>query len=368
MSINILLIIGALLVSMLCGFVAIPSILDYCKDKNLYDVPNARKMHKTLVPRLGGVSFMPSMVLAFVMAVLIMSDDHDHKFVQVNLWSLYFLVGLLIIYSVGLVDDLIGLSANIKFVVQIIAAAILPLSNLYINNLYGLFGIHAVPFWVGAPITVFVIVFVCNAFNLIDGIDGLCAGLAEVALAGFMYLFFMEGLYVYCILIAGLMGVLIPYIFYNLFGRVDKGRKIFMGDSGSLTLGFILGFLFVKYSMCNPQVMCYVCDRMPSAYTLLIIPTFDVVRVVLHRLRARCPIFDADKNHIHHKMMRAGLTMHQALLVILGLALAYIALNMAVYPWVGFTGIFVLDIVLYTALHEGLNVAIKHRETTDRTA
>lgn len=365
MPIHILLIIGALLVSMLCGFIAIPSILDYCKDKNLYDIPNSRKMHKTLVPRLGGVSFMPSMLLAFVMAVLVMSGDYDHKFIQVNLWSLYFLIGLLIIYSVGLVDDLIGLSANIKFVVQIVAAVILPMSSLYVNNLYGLFGIHEISFWVGASITVFIIVFVCNAFNLIDGIDGLCAGLAEVALAGFMYLFFIEGLYVYCILIAGLMGVLVPYLYYNLFGRVDKGRKIFMGDSGSLTLGFILGFLFVKYSMCNPYVMCYVCDRMPSAYTLLIIPTFDVVRVVLHRIRARRPIFDADKNHIHHKMMRAGLSMHQALLVILGLALAYIVLNWAVYPLIGFTGIFLLDILLYTALHMGLNVAIKRSKTSE---
>ncbi|AGB27732.1 UDP-N-acetylmuramyl pentapeptide phosphotransferase/UDP-N-acetylglucosamine-1-phosphate transferase [Prevotella dentalis DSM 3688] len=355
MTLYILLILGALGISMGCGFVAIPVILDYCKEKKLYDIPNSRKMHKTLIPRLGGVSFLPSMLIAFILALLVMAYDRQSKLLSINLWSLYFMVGLLVIYFVGLIDDLIGLGANLKFAAQLIAATVLPLSNLYINNLYGLFGLHEIPFWAGAPLTVLAIVFICNAMNLIDGIDGLCAGLTEIALAGFMYAFYEERIYVYCILIAGLMGALVPYLYYNLWGKESRNRKIFMGDSGSLTLGFILGFLFVKYSMNNPTVMYYAPERMPFAMTLLLTPTFDVVRVVLHRLRTHRPIFDADKNHIHHKFMRLGLSMNQTLVIILSLALSFIVINRLAYTAAGFTFVFILDVLLYTALHLALN-------------
>ena len=359
MTLYILLILGALAISMGCGFLAIPAILDFCKEKRLYDIPNARKMHKTMIPRLGGVAFMPSMLIAFILALLVMANDYQGNRISINLWSLYFFLGLLIIYIVGLVDDLTGLGANIKFTAQIIAAVVLPLSNLYINNLYGLFGIYDLPFCVGAPLTVFTIVFICNAMNLIDGIDGLCASLTEIALVGFMFAFYSEHIYVYCILIAGLMGALIPYLYYNLFGKEEHNRKIFMGDSGSLTLGFILGFLFVKYTMNNPTVMPFAPHRMPIAYSLLIIPTFDVVRVVLHRLRTKKPLFNADKNHIHHKFMRLGIPMKQTLIIILCLALSFIVLNCLVYRFTGLTFIFIMDVLLYTALNITLNIRTK---------
>ncbi len=360
MTLYILLILGAMTISMGCGFLAIPVILDFCKEKRLYDIPNARKMHKTMIPRLGGVAFMPSMLIAFILALLVMANDYQGNRISINLWSLYFFLGLLIIYVVGLVDDLTGLGANIKFTAQIIAAIVLPLSNLYINNLYGLFGIYEIPYWVGAPLTVITIVFICNAMNLIDGIDGLCASLTEIALAGFMFAFYSEHIYVYCILIAGLMGALIPYLYYNLFGKEECNRKIFMGDSGSLTLGFVLGFLFVKYTMNNPTVMPFAPHRMPIAYTFLIIPTFDVVRVVLHRIRMHQGIFCADKNHIHHKIMRLGYSMRQTLCIILCLALSFIVLNRMVYPFTGFTIVFIMDIFLYTALNLALNFRVKN--------
>lgn len=347
---DVILIIAAFAISLVCGVVAIPLILDFCKSKCLYDIPNARKVHKSPIPRLGGVSFMPSMLLAFIIAVFLLGKEHGMEQVQVSLWSLYFLVGLLLIYATGVVDDLIGLSANIKFVVQILAAVILPISGLYINTFDGLFGLYAVPYWVGAPLTVFIIVFVCNAMNLIDGIDGLSASLSEMALAGFLVAFYRENLVVYCVLVAGLMGVLLAYLYFNMFGQAEQNRKIFMGDSGSLTLGFILGFLFVKLSMDNPHVMPYDPINMPLAISLLIVPTFDVVRVVLHRLRTHRPIFDADKNHIHHKLMRLGLTMHQTLFVILGIALAFLVINYVLHVWCGITVMLVADIVLYTAL------------------
>jgi len=368
MNLNIMLIAGAFLVSAVCGFAAIPAILNYCKDKQLYDIPNARKVHKNLIPRLGGISFMPSMLLSFIIALFVLANNYDGHMIQINLWSLYFLISLLIIYFIGIVDDIIGLNANVKFFVQVVAAFIMPMSGLYINNLYGLFGIYEIPYWLGASLTILVIVFVCNAMNLIDGIDGLCASISEIALAGFLYAFYKEGLYVYCILIAGLMGVLIPYLYFNIWGKSENNRKIFMGDSGSLTLGFILGFLFIKYSMNNPHVMFYNTERMPIALSLLIVPTFDVVRVVIHRIRNRKPIFDADKNHIHHKIMRMGMNMHQALVIILSIAIGYIIINRLLFPIVGFTFIFLLDIAIYTAINLTINCIIHYKYKEEQIA
>lgn len=353
--------IGALLLSALCGFIFIPIILNYCKEKHLYDIPNRRKVHKNPIPRLGGISFLPSMLIAFFMAIYMMAQQSGSRLLQVNVWSIGFLTSLLMIYSLGVVDDIIGLRPRTKFIVQIIAACILPLCGLYINNLYGLFGIHDIPYWAGAPLTILLIVFIDNAMNLIDGIDGLSASLSVVALAGFFYCFTREGLYIYGTLIMGLIGVLIPFLYYNMFGDPAKNRKIFMGDSGSLTLGFILGFLFIKYSMNNPKVMPFSADRIILAYSLLIIPTFDVVRVVLHRLRNHKPIFRADKSHIHHKLMRAGLTQHQALAVIIMLALLMIAINMLIYSFIGITATLITDIVIYTVFHIALTrLIIKH--------
>ncbi len=367
MTFNILLILGALVISMVCGFTTIPAILDFCKKKNLYDIPNSRKVHKSPIPRLGGLSFLPSMLIAFFIAIFVLDSQVKGPNIQISIWSLYFLISLLIIYFTGIIDDLIGLNANIKFTIQIIAATILPFSGLYINNLYGLFGFHEIPFMIGAPITIFIIVFVCNAMNLIDGIDGLCASLSEIALLGFFYAFYMEGLYIYCILIAGLMGVLIPYLYYNIFGKCKKNRKIFMGDSGSLTLGFILSFLFIKLSMDNPSVMSFNARRMPFAYSLLIVPTFDVIRVVFHRIRTHSSIFDADKNHIHHKLMKYGMSPHQALLTIITLDVSFLVINIMLYSVTSFTFVFIINIILYTAFNLGLDMATKHKIEEERT-
>ncbi len=327
MTLRYLLIASSFLMSILCGFIFIPLILRFCEKKGLYDLPNERKVHKNAIPRLGGISFMPSMLLAFIIALLVSDNYTGEQQVTMSLWSFFFMVSLLLIYGVGIIDDLTGLGAKTKFVVQIMAACLLPLSGLYINNLYGFCGIHEIPYWVGMPLTVFIIVFIDNAINLIDGIDGLAGGLSFMALGGFLLCFIRESLFTYSILIAGLMGVLVPYLYFNLLGNVEKKQKIFMGDSGSLTLGFILGFLFIKFAMDNPNVMPYRKDSLLLSFTMLIVPMIDVVRVVMARIIHHRPLFKADKNHIHHKLMRTGMTQHQTLVTILLLALAFTFIN-----------------------------------------
>lgn len=356
MTHDMIAILGAFLLSALCGFLFIPALLSFCKKKNLYDTPNQRKVHKCLVPRLGGIAFMPSMLIAFLIVTLIMGSHAVDSKITISTWTLGLLISLLMIYGVGIVDDLIGLNAKVKFTIQIVASAILPLCGLYINNLYGLFGLHEIPFYIGFPLTVLVFVFIDNAMNLIDGIDGLAASLSILALLGFLYSFIHNNLVVYAVLIAGLVGVLTAYLYFNVFGNPEKNRKIFMGDSGSLTLGFILGFLFVKTSMNNPHVMPFSAARVILAYSLLIVPTFDVVRVIIHRLRIGKPIFDADKSHIHHKLMAAGLSQHCTLGAILLMELCFVVLNLAIYEFIGkdFNALLFTDILLYTVFNVAL--------------
>lgn len=350
MNLYIYITIAAFVISAVCGFVFIPIILNFCKEKKLYDIPNYRKSHKNGIPRLGGISFIPSMLVAFIIALSLLNYNRAHN-LTINIWSLYFLLGILFIYVIGIIDDIIGLQAMTKFIVQIIAACLIPLSGLYINNMYGFCNIWEIPPYIGCPLTVFVIVFINNSINLIDGIDGLAGGIAIIALTGFGYLFAQHGVWSYVILIAGFIGVLVPYQYFNILGKVEDNRKIFMGDSGSLTLGFILGFLFVKYSMYVPDLIPCKKDGLLLAYTLLIVPTFDVARVILIRLRNRKPIFGADKNHIHHKLIRTGMNQHQARVSILSIAIIFIIINFILFHFIYTTFIVIIDIFLYIVVN-----------------
>lgn len=360
MTIYLILII-AFLSSAVCGFVFIPMIQNFCKEKKLYDIPSSRKVHRNAIPRLGGVSFLPSMLIAFVATMFAFNNFTGYSQVTFSLWSLYFFISLLLIYVVGLIDDLIGLDAKSKFVMQIIAASLMPLSGLYINNLYGFLGLYEIPYTVGAPLTVFIIVFTNNAINLIDGIDGLSASLSFIALAGFLACFVSENVWLYGVLIAGLMGVLVPFLYFNLLGDASRNRKIFMGDSGSLTLGFILGFLAVKLAMDNPRVMNTNPNSLIYAFTLLVVPVFDVVRVSLVRIKHHTPIFNADKNHIHHKLMRCGLSQHQTLGCILLLSIGFIAMNMMLNRMLSSTSVVVIDIVVWVGFHLIVNHCIRKK-------
>lgn len=350
-----------MVLSTICGFLFIPQILDFCKERKLYDNPDKRKIHKNATPRLGGISFLPSMLIAFTLALTVHNIISQEN-LSPNLWSIYFFISLILIYCVGIVDDLIGLNAKIKFTVQIMAASLLPLAGLCINNFYGFCGIYQIPYLISVPLTVFTLVFITNAINLIDGIDGLSSGLSFIALGGFFITFMREGLGLYGVLIAGLMGILIAFFYFNVFGKSEKNRKIFMGDSGSLTLGFILGFLFVKFAMDNPNVMPFRTNGLLLPYTLLIVPVFDVARVILARLKNRKPLFTADKNHIHHKLMRAGLTQHQTLTAIILLELFFCLANFSLYlASCGSTIIVAIDIAIYIAFHLTLDKFIEKK-------
>ena len=348
--------LGAFILSLICGFVFTPVILDYCKRKRLYDIPNERKVHKKAIPRLGGISFIPSMLTASAVLLFFFTSTHQEK-LPITIGSGYFIIGLIVIYLTGIIDDLVGLNAKSKFIVQIGTAAILPLAGLYVNNLYGLFGIYEVPYVTGILLTIFIIVFIDNAINLIDGIDGLAACLSILTLAGFLVYFVYYSVFMqtYSIVVAGLIGALTAFSYFNIFGKADRNTKIFMGDSGSLSLGYCIGFLAVKCVMDNTNIWPTRPEAFIVPFTLVFVPTADVVRVTLHRLRHRQPLFIADKNHIHHKLMKAGMNQHQTLMFILALAMTYIVVNYLLYPHLPATIIVLIDIMFYCFVNMCIN-------------
>jgi len=353
-------IVATFIASLVCGVVCILLITKFCKEKKLYDTTSARKIHKDDIPRLGGISFMPSMALACVGTIFAfnMSNSNSEE-ITISLWSAAFIVSVLIIYVCGIIDDIVGLRPTTKFAFQLVAASILVMTGLCINDLHGFLGIHEVPIVVGAPLTVLTIVLIDNAMNLIDGIDGLAAALSLVALSGLLACFAIDGLPIFCILIAGLMGVLLAFMYFNVFGSVKRSTKIFMGDSGSLTLGFTLGFLFVKLVMDDGYVHRFSTNRLLIATSLIAVPLLDTMRVIVSRIVHCASIFTADKNHLHHKLLRAGLSQHQTLGVVFAMALSLIAVNMGLSRALDITAIAIVDIVLYMAAHTLINILIK---------
>ena len=241
---NLGLIVAALVTAVILGQIIIPNILLVSFRKRLFDVPDERKVHNALVPRLGGLSFFPVIlfcVCCFIGLRLLLGGPLDQLLPPaMTAELLLFTAGLTLLYIVGVADDLIGVRYSKKFIVQLLTALMLPLSGLYVNNLYGLFGIHALSPFIGVPLTLVLVVFITNAINLIDGIDGLASGLSMVALAVFGGLFVWNNWWVYALVAFVSIGVLIPFFSYNVFGNASRGRKIFMGDTGSLMLGYLL--------------------------------------------------------------------------------------------------------------------------------
>lgn len=357
MNLNTVLYIAAIVVSSAVGFILIPQILRLCKKKGLYDLPDERKVHSNAIPRLGGISFVPALFVAVGCLVGFMRPFEQGM--RFDTWIVLLLCGLMVMYLIGLADDLVSVSARAKFLVQIVCGIAFPLSGLLINNLYGFCGIYELAPWASWPLTVFVAVFTMNAVNLIDGIDGLAGCISLLAAVIFGLLFANAGLPVYALCSFALAGSLLAFLRFNLYGETSTNTKIFMGDTGSLTLGYVLTFFCIRYAMDDSAVMPYREDALLVAFTIMSVPAMDVLRIVLLRLRTRCPLFKPDKNHIHHKFMRAGCSPGTSLLLILGIAVGFCLINFGLMDLVSSGWVVAVDVVCWVALHLFLDYRIQ---------
>ncbi|KAA6350171.1 putative undecaprenyl-phosphate N-acetylglucosaminyl 1-phosphate transferase [termite gut metagenome] len=351
-----LFVILSFLLSVAIARFIIPHIFLISLQKRLFDVPDERKIHKRAIPRLGGVAFFPTILFSFcfVLALwILLGYKIDFKFCSIFPEFLFFVCGMTLLYLTGIKDDLVGVRYSQKFVIQILCACLFPLGGLWINDLYGLFGIHVLPVWLGMPFTVLVVVFITNAINLIDGIDGLASGLSGVALIVLGWLFLNKGEWLYGMLSFCTLGVLLPFFFYNVFGKEERSRKIFMGDTGSLTLGYVLSFLAIRYSTHDEATIPYTEYAFSIAFSTLIVPVFDVVRVILVRLRDKKPLFEPDRNHIHHKFLSMGLGARKAMVLLLLLSGGFSLSNIWLLEYVNVDNTLLLvgDAVVWVGLN-----------------
>ena len=345
------------------GMVIIPRILVISHKKRLYDVPDARKVHTMPVPRLGGLSFFPVILMSMFLVIgfrLYFWDVNVSGLSFNMLYEYLFLfVGMTLLYLVGVCDDLVGVGYRYKFAVQIAAAFLLVLSGNWFDSFGGLFGIYSVAVWVGVPFTVFIVVYITNAINLIDGIDGLASGLCCIALSVLSVIFFLRGQYVYALLAICTLGILMPFWCYNVFGNANRGHKLFMGDAGSLTLGYVISFLIIHMSVTNEVSPTLSNPYMVIAFSTVLVPLLDVIRVVLHRLREHKNPFLPDKNHFHHKLLRTGMRVRMVMVCIIAISAFFILLNSSLAWRVDITYLFFLNLFCWSILHVGLNGLIK---------
>ena len=351
------------LMAVLLGQIIIPRILVISLRKRLFDQPDSRKVHHRPISRLGGVTFFPVILIVMCTIGLLQFYEMENITSSVISESLCLVAGLMLLYMIGVCDDLIGVRYRRKFEVQILAAAFLPFAGLSIQNLGGLFGWYEISPLVGVPLTMLLTVFLINAINLIDGIDGLASGLCMVAITLFGMSFAWHGSWMYALLAFASVGVLIPFFFYNVFGNANRGHKIFMGDTGSLTLGFILSVMVVKYV----SVMVQESSRLDGApvvmaFSVLLVPSLDVCRVVLNRFRRRVHPFKPDKSHIHHKFLNMGFTPRRSMILIQLMAVAFIVLTLVLLR-IGLLApvVFMLDILVWTLMNVWFSRIISRR-------
>ncbi|WP_437920448.1 MraY family glycosyltransferase [Sphingobacterium sp. LRF_L2] len=354
-----LLIIVPFLIALYVGRLIIPYIFLVCYKKRLFDPIDKRKSHLTLVPRLGGVAFAPVQSFLMTLGVVIL---YKFNFVDLGVNTaavlpmfLLLICGLVMLFLVGIGDDLVGINYKWKFAVQLIVASLFPLSGLWINDFYGVFFIGQLPAYVGMPLTVLVVVLIINAVNLIDGLDGLCSGLVATGSLVLGVMFAIHGAWLHAMFAFITTGVLIPFFYFNVFGINKRRRRIFMGDTGSLTLGLSISFLAISFAMNNPLIKPFSEGAIVAAFATLIVPVMDVLRVIFVRYRAGKPLFMPDRSHIHHKLLGLGFSHRQAMMTIVGVAMFFAIFNSITVNHISNNIVLVCDLVLWLGFHFVLN-------------
>lgn len=310
--------------SFLLVSLSLPSIMHVASKFNLFDTNDLhRKEHSAHICRLGGIG----MFCGFMITVLLFSVVTKHKEANFILASCVFL------FAVGLKDDIYGVSARTKFAMQSLVSGILVIvGDFRLTSLYGVFGIWEVNYLFGALFTFVLIIFINNAFNLIDGIDGLAGTIGAIVCACFGLFFGLSNEMGYAFIALAMLGSILGFLTFNF-----PPAKIFMGDTGSLIIGLVgvvLAVKFIEVNNLNVHAVPYFYSAPAIAVAVLIVPVFDSLRIFFVRIVTKKSPFQGDRNHIHHRLLDVGLSAKQVLLVMglfnismVGLTVMYQALG-----------------------------------------
>ena len=317
--------------------------------KDFVDKPNQRSSHKGSIPNIGGIVVF----LAFLCSFLLFARFSQRTEFQ------YILLGAILIFLIGIYDDLLEISPRKKVKGEMLGALVLLVGGgFYLTNLHGLLGIYGISPWIGLPLTFIGLVGLINAINLIDGIDGLCSGIALMDCLFFGLWFYLCGSIEYALLCGILSAAIIPFFFINVFG---KRSKMFMGDSGALMVGFLLGVMAIKFCEVDVPVndSCTIKAAPAVVFSILAIPVLDTLRLFASRwMRGKSP-FAPDKRHFHHKLLVIYKGVHKkATFTLLFFNFLFIVLGVIGRNWSNEL-LILLDILLFIVLFYIVNLIAK---------
>lgn len=306
----------SLFTSFFVGFIITPVIIMMLKKFNFTEVPGGRKIHNGYIPSMGGVAF----ILASFFGMLSWLSFEE------IMQSRYFLVALAIMFSVGLRDDLMELSAIQKLIGQCIPAFfIIVMADIRISGFYGFLGIYEIPYFVSVSISFFLLIVLTNSFNLIDGADGLAGSLSLISFVVLGVWFYLVGLHAYSLISFTLVGGVLSFLVFNW-----HPAKIFMGDTGSLSLGFALTVFVILFVDKNGTMSSWEGPKLGAPIAaglgLMIVPIYDTIRIFVKRISKGKSPFKPDKSHVHHFLIRMGLGHDQVALILGGITCLLIAL------------------------------------------
>lgn len=277
---------------------SLPFIIYFSKVKKLTAKVDERSSHTDDIPNIGGFG-----IIAGIYIVTLSLSFFVLNFEEAKLLIALF-IPLLILLFVGFKDDMLGLSASAKLFTEIgTATAFIILTDCRLDNFYGLFGIHEINYYVSLILSIFVFIVTINSYNLIDGIDGLAGGFGIVAMICFLYMSILANNTIAIILCTTVTGSLIGFLKFNLS---SGKRKIFMGDTGSLVVGFLISVIVLTV-LSSKNNYVQISNNIPVfVLSILSFPYVDTLRVMFIRFKNSKKIFEPDKNHIHHKLINSG--------------------------------------------------------------
>jgi len=292
-------------ISFTITFLAIPVIITVAERKKLFDIPDERKVHQTPIPSLAGLGIFAGFMIACLLAVQFQTSSEFQ----------YYLAAAVVIFFLGLKDDILVISPVKKFIGQVLAAfLIIYKGGIQIKSMHGFLGIEGqLPEMFSLLLTYFTVIVIINSFNLIDGIDGLAGSLGLMATIVFGVYFLQVNMIAYSVLSFSLAGSLIAFLIFNF-----HPAKVFMGDTGSMLIGLVNAILVVKFiSVAEIGTVSFPINASPAiGFAILMIPLLDTLRVFGIRMIHRRSPFSPDRNHVHHLLLDKGLS-HRAITIIL---------------------------------------------------
>jgi UDP-GlcNAc:undecaprenyl-phosphate/decaprenyl-phosphate GlcNAc-1-phosphate transferase len=334
----------------LITYYAIPSIVTVSMAKGLYAKPNGRTSHLHSIPNLGGVAIFSG----YIVSTLIIGGPYF------NFELGYIIAGLIIIFMVGVKDDILILDPRKKLMAQALAATLIAvLADIRINNFHGLFGLMEIPYLPSILVTLFVFIVIINGFNLIDGIDGLASGIGILTSSVFGLWFLSIGNKAYSIMSFAFTGSLIAFFYYNVF---NSKNKIFLGDTGSLIIGLVMSVLAIRFLQFDLLVRdtLFIQSAPAVAVGVLVIPLFDTLRVFVLRMSQGKSPFVGDRQHLHHRLLQLGMTHLQATLTLAAVNVAFVIMCYLLQD-IGIIWLMLVILATASALSRFLILLIRYR-------